>query len=118
MGQMEESPGLSLFGDWLSVCRFAHNQRSPFLALAEEPGLAEELGPLGELGLLGERGPLGEMAGFAPADPLEAAGGLEALSLSERDLLRPLDAKRLSALSIDPPVQRGPIGGKYPVPVR
>ncbi len=106
MGQIEESPGLSLFGDWLSVCRFVHNQRSPFLALAEEFGLAEELGPLGE------------MAGFAPADPLEAAGGLEALSLSERDLLHPLDAERLGALSIDPPVQRGPVGGQYPVPVR
>ncbi len=106
MGQIEESPGLSLFSDWLSVCRFVHNQRSPFLALAEEFGLAEELGPLGE------------MAGFAPADPLEAAGGLEALSLSERDLLHPLDAERLGALSIDPPVQRGPVGGQYPVPVR
>jgi hypothetical protein len=106
MGQIEESPGLSLFGDWLSVCRFVHNQRSPFLALAEEFGLAEELGPLGE------------MAGFAPADPLEAAGGLEALSLSERDLLHPLDAERLDALSIDPPVQRGPVGGQYPLPIR
>lgn len=106
MGQMEESPGLSLFGDWLSVCRFVHNQRSPFMALAEEFGLAEELGPLGE------------MAGFAPADPLEAAGGLEALSLSERDLLHPLDAQRLDALSIDPPVQRGPVGGQYPLPIR
>lgn len=93
MGQMEESPGLSVFDDWLTVCRFIHNQ-SPGDALSELATL-----------LFGDD----EMR----VDPFEAARALEALSLDERDELHPVDADRLDALSIDPPVQ-----GQYPVPRR
>jgi len=93
MGQIEESPGLSVFDDWLTVCRFIHNQPS-----------GDFLSELADL-LLGDD----EMR----VDPFEAAGSLEALSLDERDLLHPADAERLDALSIDPPVN-----GQYPVPRR
>jgi hypothetical protein len=127
MGQMEESPGLSLFEGWLTVCRFVHNQRSSFVTLAEELGVAEESGSLQEL------------AGFAQPGPFEAAGALEGLSLSKRELLHPADAHRLDELSIDlsvqdklgqdrlgqdrsgqdRPSQDGPGGqGQYPVPHR
>lgn len=93
MGQIEENPGLSFFEDWLTVCRFIHNQPS-----------GDFLNELATL-LLGDD----EMQ----VDPFEAAGAMEALSLDERDLLHPADAERLDALSIDPPVQ-----GQYPVPRR
>ena len=93
MGQMEEHPGLSVFDDWLTVCRFIHNQPS-----------GDALSELADL-LLGDD----EMR----VDPFEAAGALEALSLDERDGLHPVDADRLDALSIDPPVN-----GHYPVPRR
>ena len=106
MGQMKESPGLSLFDDWLTVCRFVHNQRSPFFALAEE------------MGLTGESGFLQELADVAQAGPFEAAGALEGLTLSERELLHPVDAQRLDGLSINPPVQGWSFQGQYPVPHR
>ena len=93
MGQIEESPGLSIFEDWLSLCRFIHNQRSD-----------DMLSALANL-LLGDD----EMQ----VDPFEAAGAMEALSLDDRDLLHPADAERLDALSLDPPVD-----GQYPVPRR
>lgn len=78
MGQMEQSPGISVFEDWLTVCRFIHNERT----------LAGHIG--------GDGGPVGS--------PIEAAGALEAISLDERDLLHPVDAHRLDRLGIDPPV--------------
>ena len=93
MGQMEESPGLSVFDDWLTVCRFIHNQPS-----------GDTLSELAHL-LFGDE--------ERRIDPFEAAGALESLSLHERDGLHPADAERLDALSIDPPVH-----GQYPVPRR
>jgi hypothetical protein len=103
---MEENPGLSLFEDWLTVCRFVHNQRSPFFALAEE------------LGLTGESSFLRVLADFAQAGPFEAAGALEGLTLADREELHPADAHRLDRLSIGLPV-RGRTGqGQYPVPHR
>ena len=93
MGQMEESPGLSVFEDWLTACRFIHNQRSD--------DFMSELADL----FFGDD----EMR----VDPFEAAGAMEAMSLDERDLLHPADAERLDALAIDPPVD-----GQYPVPRR
>lgn len=106
MGQMEESPGLSLFDDWLTVCRFVHNQRSPFFALVED------------LGLTGESGFLQELAGVGQVGPFEAAGALEGLSLSDREELHPADARRLDELSIGPPVRGRSFRGQYPVPHR
>jgi len=106
MGQMEESPGLSLFDNWLTVCRFVHNQRSPFFALAEDLGFADESGFLQEL------------ADVAQAGPFEAAGALEGLTLSDREELHPADARRLDELSLDPPVQGWSFQGQYPVPHR
>lgn len=79
MGQMGQSPGLSLFDDWLTVCRFVHNERPLF-------------------------GPTTDVEGI-PGGPIEAAGALEALSLNDRDLLHPADAYRLDRLGIDPPVE-------------
>ena len=93
MGQMDESPGLSVFDDWLTVCRFIHNQ------------------PSGDV--------LSELADFffgdpeMQVDPFEAAGALEAFSLHDRDSLHPADADRLDNLSIAPPVD-----DQYPVPHR
>ncbi|MCS3955350.1 hypothetical protein GGP81_001875 [Salinibacter ruber] len=101
MGQMEESPGLSLFDDWMTVCRFVHNQPSPFFALAEELGLGDESGFLEE------------MAAFAHTGPFEAAGALEGLTLSERTDLHPVDARRLDQLSVGPAAW-----GQYAVPRR
>ncbi|MFB6271280.1 MAG: hypothetical protein ABEL51_00140 [Salinibacter sp.] len=95
MGQLEDSPGLSVFDDWLTVCRFIHNERSP-------------MGPPGGPPRTGPRG-----AGGGPPSPIEAAGALEALSLFPRDTLHPVDAHRLDQLGIDPPVD-----GQYPVPRR
>jgi len=93
MGQIEESPGLSVFDDWLTVCRFIHNQpSSDFLSELADLFFGDD-----ELRV----------------DPFEAAGALEALSLRERDALHPADADRLDALSIAPPVN-----GQYPVPHR
>lgn len=78
MGQMGESPGISMFENWLTVCRFIHNERTPASLAA------------------GDGGPTG--------GPIEAAGALEALSLDARDLLHPVDAHRLDRLGIAPPI--------------
>jgi hypothetical protein len=92
MGQIDENPGLSVFDEWLTLCRFIHNQRS-----------GDMLGALADLLVDDER----------RVDPFEAAGAMEALSLYDRDMLHPADIERLDALSIDPPVN-----GRYPVPRR
>lgn len=93
MGQLKESPGLSVFDDWLTVCRFIHNQPSD-----------DFLSEFADL-FFGDP----EMR----VDPFEAAGALEAFSLHDRDTLHPADADRLDNLSIAPPVN-----GQYPVPHR
>jgi len=98
MGQMEEDPGLSVFDDWLSVCRFIHNQRASyfddlFAFLFEADDLAPE-----DLGADGA---------------FEAAGAMEGLTLHALDELHPADAERLLRASFDPPV-----GTFYPAPRR
>lgn len=95
MGQLGDTPGLTLFDDWPTVCRFIHNDRPP----------SSELDELASL-LFGEDRP------DAP-DPFEAAGALEGITLHDRDLLHPGDADYLDRLSIAPPVN-----GQYPAPQR
>lgn len=79
MGHLGENPGFCLFPDWLTVCRFIHNERPIFGPTASEGGLLK--------------------------GPLEAAGAMEALSLDERHLLHPVDAHRLDQLGIGPAVE-------------
>ncbi len=99
MGQMEEDPGLSVFDDWLTVCRFLHNQQaSSFLDTL--------------FGLIGE-GPPPELDVSSFDGPFEAAGAMEGLTLHAVDELHPADAERLLQADIDPIV-----GDFYPVPRR
>jgi len=98
MGQMEEDPGLSVFDDWLSVCRFIHNQRASsfddlFAFLFEEEDLTPE--------------------DLSPSGAFEAAGAMEGLTLHALDELHPADAERLLRASLDPPVENA-----YPAPKR
>lgn len=98
MGQLEEAPGLSVFDDWLPVCRFIHNQRASyfddlFSFLFEEEDLTPE--------------------DLAPNGAFEAAGAMEGLTLHALDELHPADAERLLRASVDPPVENA-----YPSPKR
>jgi hypothetical protein len=98
MGQLDEDPGLSVFDDWLPVCRFIHNQRASyfddlFAFLFEEEDLTPE--------------------DLSPSGAFEAAGAMEGLTLHPLDELHPADAERLLRASIDPPV-----GTSYPSPKR
>lgn len=97
MGQMEEDPGLSVFDDWLTVCRFLHNQRPSYLDDVFATLFAEDLAP--------------EDIGGDGA--FEAAGAMEGLTLHALDELHPADAERLLRASVDPPV-----GAFYPAPRR
>lgn len=74
MGQMEEDPGLSLFDSWLRLCRFIHNEPSPF-----------------DL-----------MEGASETAQLEAAGALEGVTLFPLSTLLPEDGMHLRALGIEP----------------
>ncbi len=75
MGQMGEELGLSYFEDWLQLCRFIHNQPSPFELIA---GSGEE-------------------------KPFEAAGALEGLTLEPLQALRPEDADYVKRLGVKTP---------------
>lgn len=90
MGQEEEAPGLSLFDDWLHLCRFHNNQPSGLQDLFSE--------------LMGE--PLS-------LSPLEAAGAAEAMTLDTLPILHPADAARVQALGIEPLRD-----DEYPLPYR
>jgi hypothetical protein len=81
MGQAGEDPGLSLFDSWLRLCRFFHNEASPF-----------------------------ELMESASASPqLDAAGALEGVTLFPLTTLLPEDGMHLRALGIEPvPVDPSP----------
>jgi hypothetical protein len=98
MGQLGESPGLSVFDDWLVVCTFIHNQYASVDRILAALGLDDGAGVGGDG--IGGRG-------------FEAAGALEALSLRERTGLHPADAYYFDTRGIEPPVD-----GEYPVPTR
>ena len=107
MGQMEEEPGLSVFDDFLHLCRFLHNApKSP-------------AGPLGELfgdgfGDMIEEMGLGDLAGGGPEDQLRAAGAVEGVTLGPLAMLHPQDGARLLALTDEDDV--GPVAGaEYPL---
>lgn len=90
MGQMEESPGLAVFDDWIQLCRFVHNQ----------PSFFENL--------------LAEIEGFSSIlSAVEAAGAVEAITLDLLPALHPEDAAFLQNVDI-PPIR----DHFYPLPYR
>ncbi len=74
MGQMEEEPGLSVFDDWLQLCRFLHNT----------PTLFETMTDAGNL------------------KPVRAAGAVEGLTLAPLPFLHPRDGVYLRGLGVTP----------------
>lgn len=90
MGQIEESPGIAVFDDWLHVCRLHHNQPSFFDHV------------------------LSEMEGrSAYSSSLEIAGAAEAVTLDPIAMIHPKDAAYLYELGIEPIEQH-----LYPLPHR
>lgn len=74
MGQAGEEPGLSVFEDWLQLCRLVHNQ--PFFS--------------------------GEEIDEMPMHPIQAAGALEGMTLSPLQVLHPEDGDYLLRLGARP----------------
>ena len=74
MGQMGEEYGISVFEDWLHLCRFIHNQPSPWDYAMD----------------------VGQEKAFA------AAGAMESMSLGPLPLLHPEDAQYVRQLGIKP----------------
>lgn len=91
MGQMHEEYGLSLFDDWLQLCRFVHNQ----------PSMLESM-----------------LDGEAQMRPLFAAGALEGIALDELHLLNPDDAVYLHDAGLAPITLGGLDLTGYPMPRR
>lgn len=91
MGQRGEEFGLSLFDDWLQLCRFIHNQPSLLEAMLDDE---------------------------AQVKPLQVAGALEGISLNELHVLNPDDAVHLHNAGVEPISLEGHDLTGYPIPQR
>jgi len=74
MGQMGEEYGISVFEDWLHLCRFIHNQPTPWEY----------------------------ESGVGPEKAFAAAGAMESMSLGPLPLLHPEDIQYIKQLGIKP----------------
>jgi hypothetical protein len=86
MGQMEASPGLSLFEDWPTLCRFFHTSHTH-----RQNELAAQLGDL-----------MDQLTGTRRLSALEAAGAMEGVTLDAREEVHPDDIVFLDDLGIEP----------------
>jgi hypothetical protein len=91
MGHRGEEFGLSLFDDWLQLCRFVHNQPTMLEAMLNEE---------------------------AELRPLRVAGALEGLSLDALHMLNPDDAVYLYNAGVEPISLDGHDLTGYPLPRR